>query len=160
MSPKVNSTMHGRSLKTFLILSSVVSTLISGCTVGPNYKEPTFKITNRYSQAQPTTAPAATTQGSLVAVPTTQLSTTQPVSLTWWTTFNDPALDRLIEEARKSNLNLVAANARIREARALRGVIASDLYPSVDAVGGYTRGRGSKNVNNFTGSGIRLAPTE
>src|SRR5690348_9270914 len=109
--------MHGRSLKTFRILASAVSVslMFGGCTVGPNYREPSFKISNRYAQAQPTTQPAAaTTQGSLVAVPTTQISTTQPVSLTWWTTFNDPVLDRLIDDARKGSLDLRAAEARVR----------------------------------------------
>jgi len=36
----------------------------------------------------------------------------------WWTSFSDPALERLIDEALERNLDLVAAAARVREARA------------------------------------------
>ncbi len=134
--------------------------IAGGCTVGPNYKQPEMKITDRYAQARPTTEPAATTQGSITTVATTQVSTTQPISLTWWTTFNDPALDRLIDDARRGSLDLRAAEARVRQARAERGVVAADQYPNVDAVGGYSRSRASKNVGNFFGSGNNLAPTE
>ena len=40
----------------------------------------------------------------------------------WWTVFNDPTLDSLIQTAYQQNLTLRAAGARILEARALRGI--------------------------------------
>jgi NodT family efflux transporter outer membrane factor (OMF) lipoprotein len=59
----------------------------------------------------------------------------------WWTMFNDPALTSLVDRAVKSNLDLKQAEARIRQARAARGVAAAGLWPAVSASGSYTRSR-------------------
>ena len=117
-------------MKHVLILSAA---LIAGCTVGPNYKEPQVAVPDQFGQA--TTQPA-----------------TQPVAdipNAWWTAFNDPVLNRLVVEAVQSNLDLRAAEARVREARAARGVAASDYWPDIDAVGSYSRSRPSKTIGNF-----------
>jgi NodT family efflux transporter outer membrane factor (OMF) lipoprotein len=67
----------------------------------------------------------------------------------WWTTFNDETLNRLIADARESNLDLRIAGARVREARAARGIVTADYWPDVDAVGGYSRSRASKTIGNL-----------
>jgi len=64
----------------------------------------------------------------------------------WWSTFNDPLLTTLISRAVASNLDLRLAVARIREARAVRGVVAPDSQPQVAASGAYTRIRRSTNT--------------
>ncbi|HEX9852162.1 MAG TPA: TolC family protein, partial [Woeseiaceae bacterium] len=63
----------------------------------------------------------------------------------WWRTFADPTLDRLIETAREQNLDIRQAAARIAEARAMRDVVAGGYYPAVDARAGVTRLRQSEN---------------
>ena len=50
---------------------------------------------------------------------------------TWWTEFQDPTLDRLVNEAVAGNLDLKIAAARIREARAARGIASSAGRPQV-----------------------------
>jgi NodT family efflux transporter outer membrane factor (OMF) lipoprotein len=69
----------------------------------------------------------------------------------WWTLFNDTTLESLIERAAASNNDLRLAEARIREARALRGIVAADGYPGVDVGGSYTRSRGSGSVETTDG---------
>ena len=64
----------------------------------------------------------------------------------WWTTLNDPALDALILRAVDANLDLRVAEARVREARALRGVVAAEGRPTIDATASYTRSRRSENA--------------
>lgn len=54
----------------------------------------------------------------------------------WWTIFNDPALNQLIAEAHKENLNLRIAGLRILESRAQLGVAGSSLYPQLQQVSG------------------------
>lgn len=54
---------------------------------------------------------------------------------TWWSVFNDPVLNGLIERAGQNNLELKVAFARIKEARALRGVKAGERFPDLDATG-------------------------
>jgi NodT family efflux transporter outer membrane factor (OMF) lipoprotein len=64
----------------------------------------------------------------------------------WWTTLNDPELNRLIERAAAGNLDLKKAAVRIREARARRGVSQAGLYPALDASGAATRSRGAADT--------------
>jgi NodT family efflux transporter outer membrane factor (OMF) lipoprotein len=67
----------------------------------------------------------------------------------WWATLNDPVLDRLIDRAVESNLDLKLATARLREARARRAVAAGGRFPQVDARAGYKHERISGNSLPF-----------
>jgi NodT family efflux transporter outer membrane factor (OMF) lipoprotein len=51
----------------------------------------------------------------------------------WWTSFNDPQLDRLIVEALANAPTVAQADARLREARYRTQAAASALWPSVSA---------------------------
>ena len=53
----------------------------------------------------------------------------------WWTSFNDPQLDDLMARARRSNLDISLALARIQEARALYGVATGARMPIIDTGG-------------------------
>jgi NodT family efflux transporter outer membrane factor (OMF) lipoprotein len=125
----------------FLILALIALLLaMSGCTVGPDYRAPQAAVPARFGAA---------TQ------PTTQASTqpAAPVDLSrWWTTFGDPQLDGLIDRAVANNLDLKIAEARLREARAQRGVAASGQFPVVNASGRYQRSRSSENAFSFEGA--------
>jgi NodT family efflux transporter outer membrane factor (OMF) lipoprotein len=57
-------------------------------------------------------------------------------------------LNSLVDRAVRSNLDLRVAEARIREARASRAVVASGAWPTVDTSGSYTRSRTSENAFN------------
>ena len=59
----------------------------------------------------------------------------------WWTGFSDPNLTSLVERSINTNLDLLGAQARIRQARASRGIAAGGLWPTADTSGSYTRGR-------------------
>jgi multidrug efflux system outer membrane protein len=59
----------------------------------------------------------------------------------WWRMFDDPALDRLVDEALANNLDLAAAMARIELARSNVLLASADLYPSVDLEAGVSRNR-------------------
>jgi outer membrane protein, multidrug efflux system len=50
----------------------------------------------------------------------------------WWTNFDEPALDTLIDEALANNLDLQAAMARVDTARAQVKLASADLYPSLN----------------------------
>lgn len=64
----------------------------------------------------------------------------------WWKKFGDAQLDSLIEKALVGNLNLQLAQARVQEARAARGIVVADWFPSVGAGGAYSRSRSSSNT--------------
>jgi len=54
----------------------------------------------------------------------------------WWELFDDPALNSLIEAARRENPSLRIAGLRILESRAVLGIAGSGLYPQVQQLGG------------------------
>jgi NodT family efflux transporter outer membrane factor (OMF) lipoprotein len=75
----------------------------------------------------------------------------------WWTTLNDPELSSLIDRAVLSNLDLKKALARVREARARRGMAKADLFPTLDATGSATWSRSSKDTGTGKTSDLYAA---
>jgi multidrug efflux system outer membrane protein len=103
-----------------------------GCVVGPNY------------HPSPPSAQAAWIS------PMAQGLTDKASGLaSWWASFNDVELDSLIQRATQSNLDLRVAEARLRQARAVRGGSAADLLPTFDATGSAARARQSQNQPFF-----------
>jgi outer membrane protein TolC len=64
----------------------------------------------------------------------------------WWKTLNDPDLSSLTERAMAGNRDLKQAQARVRQARANRGIIRAGLFPTLDASGSATRSRSSEEA--------------
>lgn len=136
--PRENGTTPGRGThcpRVFVpvaILAFALS-LLSGCMVGPNYKAPPAEVPDKFIGSAETADPGTTVDLAR-----------------WWSVFNDPMLDDLVARAIRSNKDLRLAGARVKEARAQRGVVASDLYPTVDASGSYTRTQSSLNSGPTT----------
>jgi len=73
--------------------------------------------------------------------------TPQPVTLAaWWRAFKDPTLEILVQMAVNSNLDLAQAEARLRQARAARRMVAAGLLPQVEASTLYQKSQGSSKV--------------
>jgi NodT family efflux transporter outer membrane factor (OMF) lipoprotein len=93
---------------------------MSGCAVGPSYRRPATTLEKFHSavavEARPTSAPTAALE-------------------TWWEGFNDPMLSRLVQKARDQNLDLAAALARVRQARAAAREAGAQLLPTFDLNG-------------------------
>jgi NodT family efflux transporter outer membrane factor (OMF) lipoprotein len=119
--------MRIRALPLSLLLLTVV-----GCAVGPRYTRPEIPVPQDWKES-----PSA-------GVPATGASLER-----WWTTFHDPILDSLVTRAVEGNLDLKIASARIREARAARGIAASAALPRIDAEGAYSRAKRSDAVSPF-----------
>jgi multidrug efflux system outer membrane protein len=110
--------------------------LAAGCTVGPDYKRPDLLTPSTWNEAQQTGIDATGTDLER-----------------WWTVFQDPLLDSLVERAVRSNLDLRVAEARIREARANRTVVAAGAWPTLGTSASYARNRSSANAFGFTPQG-------
>ena len=107
--------------------------ILTGCaTVGPDYFPPETSVSKDWHTQL---------KGGLTA------KDMDPQSLAaWWSALNDPQLSSLIERAVAGNLDLKKARARVREARARRGVTKSDLFPTLDATGSATWSRSSEDT--------------
>ena len=64
----------------------------------------------------------------------------------WWTVFNDPELNRLVEEVLKNNLDIKKATARILELRSYFVQTRADRFPSLSMQGKGKRQRISPGV--------------
>ncbi|MEJ2504553.1 MAG: TolC family protein, partial [Gemmatimonadota bacterium] len=67
----------------------------------------------------------------------------------WWTSFDDPVLDRLVQEALDDNLDLQEAVARLMEARAQARVAGADLWPGISASGQVSETSSPANTGSF-----------
>ena len=59
-------------------------------------------------------------------------------SLLWWHDFNDPTLNRLVDQALIANLDIAEAAARVEEARAQARIAGADRLPTLNATAGGT----------------------
>jgi len=110
------------------LLSLLFLLTLSGCMVGPNFLRPKAQVPADWVGPVPASEPApAEASGKDLA--------------DWWTTFEDPTLTRLVNAAVDSNLDLRRAQSRVRQARAVRGIVAAGLGPQVDATASAERGR-------------------
>ncbi|MEM9943059.1 MAG: efflux transporter outer membrane subunit [Planctomycetota bacterium] len=68
----------------------------------------------------------------------------------WWTVFNDPDLNLLVESVFAENLTLKSVAWRIAESRAQRNIAAANLFPqSQAATGSYVHNQSSTNADGF-----------
>ncbi|WP_447725738.1 efflux transporter outer membrane subunit [Sphingomonas koreensis] len=97
------------------------------CTVGPNFRQPLPPTSERYVPGPlPARIPAAP------GAPAQRLRIGMPIAERWWTQFGNAQLDSLIDEALATNADLAAADAALRQARALAGVAAGAQFPALD----------------------------
>lgn len=75
-----------------------------------------------------------------------EIANTSEVIQNWWSNFNDPVLNTLIEKARQHNLDINTAIANFYASRAFIKETKLDRVPTVTAQGDYTRTRLGENV--------------
>jgi multidrug efflux system outer membrane protein len=122
-------------LRLILGLAALCLVFGAGCAVGPDYRPPNTKVPEAWHSLE---------NGG---PPHPSLTTPKPVALlAWWQAFHDPILNTLVQWAQNSNLDLQQAEARIRQARAARGVAGAPLWPQVDASALYQKSQGSSEA--------------
>ena len=139
-----------RSIALLTLISGTLVTSMWGCkAVGPDYKPPQPAMPEQFVGL---TGPGGNPTGTQ-STETTADPLAPGAIASWWTTLNDPVLSSLVDRAIASNLDLRLAEARLREARALRGIEDSRRFPTVDAVGDASRSRLSENTGQ-PGAGL------
>ena len=109
-------------------LPPIASFLLGACTVGPNYSRPAVPVPPSYSESHSAASLSDAELGS------------------WWTAFGDRKLDDLVELAIAQNLDVEAAAAKIREARAEERAAGAAFLPEVSTNASVTRQHISKNA--------------
>ena len=131
--------------KKYPLIAIAAAALLSlaGCAaVGPDYAPPRTSVPSGWHTELRQGLSAETIDPQLLAG--------------WWATLNDPLLTGLIIQAVNSNLDLQQATARVREARARRGISQAGGFPTLDASGTATRSKssGSAATNSFYSVGF------
>ena len=135
----------------------VLSTLVflSACTVGPDFETPAASRSQHYDQqAEQRLGQGGNTPGEQ------RINLGKKVNGDWWTAFRSPKLDKLVRRAIDGNLELVAADATLRQAASSVAAAEGALYPQVDfgATAGRQRVHTAKepSISNFYAIGPRV----
>ncbi|WP_218831349.1 efflux transporter outer membrane subunit [Bordetella genomosp. 1] len=96
---------------------------LSGCAIQPRYETPEVAMPGAWSNI-----PESASGGAMAR------------QEDWWTRFDDPAIDSLVESALLDNPTLSQAAARVDEARAAVGVSRARRAPHLNANGSMSRG--------------------
>ena len=110
-------------MKTFRSITLLSLMAAYGCAVGPNFNSPQLSLPEKFSQAS--------------------ASASFNSKIEWWQGFGDPKLTQLIHAGIENNHTLDQSLARLNEARANRGEVFLDLFPTIRANGGYSISRDS-----------------
>jgi len=89
-----------------------------GCLLGPNFKTPPVAVADNWME-----------EGNK------SVDSSAAEHRDWWTVFNDPILNDLIQLAYQRNLTLQTAGVRVLEARARLGIAIGEFYPQQQQVG-------------------------
>jgi NodT family efflux transporter outer membrane factor (OMF) lipoprotein len=134
--------MRARSL--FAVLPALA---LSACAVGPNYKPPVVQ---------------AEAQQPFVEGQASTMLSGQPLPAKWWEMFQDPALDRLIQDAFAYNTDIRVAAGNLRKARGALSEARAGRLPTTDLSAGYNRirvGADSDTAGTTTGGSTTTVPT-
>jgi NodT family efflux transporter outer membrane factor (OMF) lipoprotein len=104
----------------------------NGFKVGPNYKRPPAPVAEHWIDANDV-----------------RVRSDEPDDSCWWTVFNDPSLNDLVQTAYRQNLTVREAGFRVLQARAELGIAVGEFFPQTQVMDGdYTRRGVSENVAN------------
>ncbi|HEY4676402.1 MAG TPA: efflux transporter outer membrane subunit [Candidatus Angelobacter sp.] len=131
--------LHNRSFA-FWIFILALAVVLTGCTVGPNYKRPVVNVPTVYRQPGENTT---TVKPSANAPQSTPAATAQSAAVSlgdekWWEVFEDKELQSLIRTALKNNYDVRIAATRVLQAQAQLGITRADQLPSVSVGGNIT----------------------
>src|SRR5260370_17768577 len=106
-----------QSARKAMAIVLVLSAGLAGCVVGQRYAKPTTNLAPFHN---------------LAGVNATKPEFPAPALESWWTGFNDPMLVTVVQRALDQNLDLAAAFARVRQARAAAAPAGAQLLPPAD----------------------------
>ena len=107
-------------------IAGLVSALLAGCMVGPDYVKPKVEAPAKYMYEPQQVAETANSQ--------------------WWGQFDDPVLDQLIADALANNKNVKIAAANVEQAAGVLTTTRAPLYPQVNYQGNAARQRFSQST--------------
>lgn len=110
------------------IAALCVAGLFWGCAVGPDFKNPAPPEIDGYTREP---LPEKTSSVDVAGGEEQKFVRDQEISAQWWTLFQSPQLNALVDKALKSNPSVQAAQAALRQAQELAYAQQGYYYPTV-----------------------------
>lgn len=120
------------------LAAACLGATLASCAVGPNFVKPKPNLPAQWSG----TALRHAKEGP------GRVSSAEPKTLAWWSSFDDPTLSSLVKQSAGQNLDVREAVMRVEEAEAQTAVVAGNLWPSLSANASWSRQRVSTNTPN------------
>jgi NodT family efflux transporter outer membrane factor (OMF) lipoprotein len=112
-----------------VVILSVLSILLAGCMVGPNFHEPAAPATPRYTEHP---IPAATASSRGPGGKTQYLIEGEDIPAEWWELYHSPELNDLIIRGLHNNPNYHAAQEALCVAQQNWKAQIGTLFPTID----------------------------
>jgi NodT family efflux transporter outer membrane factor (OMF) lipoprotein len=116
---------------------TVLACLLAACAVGPNFKPPEAPRTEGFAPRGELPAEASSTDAPEVQAQ--HFVDGLDIQGQWWTLFQSPELNALIERGLANSPTLEAANAVLRQANETVAAERGSFFPSVSAAAGVQR---------------------
>ena len=129
----MNRILRGKGFRRVAYGAPVLVLALAGCVTAPDVREPFL------------TSPDAALRARAAFVANETALVDAPAPSEWWQLFGDATLTALQAEAAASNLDLLAATARIEESRAQLGFANAARRPQLSADASYARSALSEN---------------
>lgn len=123
-----------------VLSAAILSVVLAGCTVGPDYHPPPAPGSTRYTE---TALPGRTVSAATAGGATQNLGTERDIPGEWWGLFHSPQITALVTQALRANPDVAAAKATLLQARETMRAEQGALFPSVGASAGVQRERES-----------------
>lgn len=130
--------MRNQHLNSTLVIRLMVTMLLSGCAVGPDFKPPSAPTTETYT---PEPLPLETVSTDVRGGEAQRFRVGNDLPGEWWKLFGSTKLDALIREAMMSYPDIAAQQAALRAARQNVQAGMGVFYPQIQGIGNGTRER-------------------
>lgn len=128
----------------FALLALFQLPLVAGCTSFGEYVSNGFKVGPNYVR------PAAPVANEWIDYESKRISEGPAEYNDWWSTLNDPVLNRIVVMAYQQNITLREAGFRVQEAQLQRAIAVGGLFPQTQQLfGDYTRTQRSTQTATF-----------
>lgn len=119
------------------VLASMIAALaLSGCAIGPDYFRPISSLPTSYAEALPNARQSAS-------------------ETAWWTLFQDPILNDLVDQALSKNADIRLAVARVEQAAAVAREAGAAFFPEIDGTASSSNRQQSTKTASWSANSSR-----
>jgi len=120
-----------------------IAGLASGCAVGPNFRRQAAPAVSSYTRPS---FPGTTTSVDVAGGQAQMLGQGQDVPHDWWTLFQSPGLNGLVDQALRASPTLIAAQQALRQTMQLVYAQRGAFFPTIEASASANRTKTSATI--------------